>query len=175
MRIALIVAVADNGVIGHAQQLPWHLPDDLRRFKALTMGKPMLMGRRTYESIGRPLPGRRNLVLSRRIDVSAGLGARAGSGPLPPGTTLERVAGIDAALDCCAGAEELCVIGGAEVFRAVLPQATDLHLTRVRGQIAGDVLLPAIDEREWRETARSEHAADERHAWPMTFIDLVRR
>jgi dihydrofolate reductase len=175
MRIALIVAVADNGVIGHAQQLPWHLPDDLRRFKALTMGKPMLMGRRTFESIGRPLPGRRNLVLSRRIDVSAGLGARAGSGPLPPGTSLESVAGIDAALHCCAGAEELCVIGGAEVFRALLPQATDLHLTRVRGQIAGDVLLPAIDVREWRETARSEHAADERHAWPMTFIDLVRR
>jgi len=167
MRISLVVALADNGVIGRAQQLPWHLPDDLKRFKSLTLGKPVLMGRRTHESIGRALPGRRNLVLSR----SAGGGAD----PLPPGTTLEYAASLEEALQRCAGAEELCVIGGADVFRAMLPRATDLKLTRVHGEIAGDVYFPRLDEREWRETARSEHAADERHEWPMTFVDLVRR
>jgi dihydrofolate reductase len=168
MRISLIVAVADNGVIGRAQQLPWHLPDDLRRFKALTMGKPLLMGRRTFESIGRPLPGRRNLVLSHGVLAGGML-------PLAPGTTLEGVASIEAALQRCAGAAELCVIGGAEVFRATLPQATDLHLTRVHAAPEGEVLLPAIDERDWRELGRLEHPADERHAFAMTFIDLVRR
>jgi dihydrofolate reductase len=167
MRISLIVALADNGVIGRAQQLPWHLPDDLKRFKTLTMGKPLLMGRRTYESIGRPLPGRRNLVLSR----AAGGGAE----PMPAGTTLECATSLDEALQRCEGVEELCVIGGADVFRAMLPQATDLRLTRVHGQIAGDVYFPPLDEREWRETARTLHAADVRHQWPMSFINLVRR
>ena len=168
MRISLIVAVADNGVIGRAQQLPWHLPDDLRRFKALTMGKALLMGRRTFASIGRPLPGRRNLVLTRGTLGHEG-------DPLPPGTTLEGVASIADALKRCDGAEELCVIGGAEVFRDMLPQATDLHLTRVHAAPQGEVLLPPIDERDWRELGRVEHPADERHAWPMSFIDLVRR
>ena len=168
MRISLIVAVADNGVIGRAQQLPWHLPDDLRRFKGLTMGKALLMGRRTFESIGRALPGRRNLVLSRGALTR-------GAGPLPPGTTLEGVASIADALQRCAGSEELCVIGGAEVFRDMLPRATDLHLTRVHAAPEGEVWLPAIDARDWRELGRLEHPADERHAWPMTFIDLVRR
>jgi dihydrofolate reductase len=176
VRISIIVALADNGVIGRAQQLPWHLPDDLRRFKALTLGKPMLMGRRTFESIGRALPGRANLVLSRAPLAAAAAIAAASSGAaaLPPATTLERVASVDEALRRCAGAEELCVIGGADVFRALLPQATDLHLTRVHAEITGDVYFPAIDDGEWREVARSEHAADERHAWPMSFIDLVR-
>lgn len=180
MRISIIVALADNGVIGRARQLPWHLPDDLRRFKALTMGKPLLMGRRTFESIGRALPGRVNLVLSRApIAAStaasgAGRGAPAAVSALPPATTLERVAHIDEALQRCAGADELCVIGGADVFRALLPQATDLHLTRVHGEIDGDVWFPPINEHEWRESVRTEHAADGRHRWPMTFIDLVR-
>lgn len=170
MRTSIIVALADNGVIGRAQQLPWHLPNDLRRFKALTMGKPMLMGRRTFESIGRALPGRASLVLSR-----APLGqAAANAAALAPATTLQQVVSIDEALRRCADAEELCVIGGAEVFRALLPQATELHLTRVRGEIEGDVWFPAINANEWREIARTEHAADEHHAWPMTFIDLVR-
>ena len=183
MRISIIVALADNGVIGRAQQLPWHLPEDLRRFKALTMGKPVLMGRRTFESIGRPLPGRANLVLSRAPLAAAAIApatattaaASSGAGALPPATTLERVASIDEALRRCAGAEELCVIGGADVFSALLPQATDLHLTRVHADIAGDVYFPVIDESEWLEVGRSEHAADERHVWPMSFIDLVRR
>ena len=161
--------MADNGVIGRAQQLPWHLPDDLKRFKALTLGKPILMGRRTYESIGRPLPGRRNLVLSRHA-----VAPMSGDG-LPVGTTLEGVASAAEALRRCVGAEELCVIGGGEVFRMMLPQATQLHLTKVHAQLDGEVTFPEIQAREWRETARSQHAVDERHAWPMSFIDLVRR
>jgi len=173
VRISIIVALADNGVIGRAQQLPWHLPEDLRRFKALTMGKPLLMGRRTFESIGRPLPGRANLVLSRAPLAPTAIAA--GTATTPAATTLERVASIDEALRRCAGAEELCVIGGADVFSALLPRATDLHLTRVHGTIDGDVHFPALHEQEWREVSRSEHAADERHAWAMSFIDLVRR
>lgn len=163
--------MADNRVIGRAQQLPWHLPEDLRRFKALTMGKPILMGRRTYESIGRALAGRRNLVLSRN--------PIAAPQPLAPatlavGTTLERVASLADALQRCVAAGEVCVIGGADVFREALPLATHLHLTRVCAQIEGDVRFPDFDPREWRETARLEHPADDRHAWPLTFIDLER-
>ncbi len=174
MRVSIIVAVADNGVIGRAQQLPWHLPDDLKRFKTLTMGRPILMGRRTHESIGRALPGRRNLVLSRNPIA----GPQTDAPPLPgvhaAGTTLERVASLAEALQRCAVAGEVCVIGGADVFRDALPLATHLHLTRVGAQIEGDVRFPDFDLREWRETARSEHPADERHAWPLTFIDLER-
>lgn len=160
MRIAIVAALADNGVIGRAGALPWHLPDDLRRFKGLTLGHPILMGRRTFESIGKPLPGRRNLVLTRRADG------------LPPG--VEAVASLPAALERCAGDSQLCVIGGAEVYAQALPLATHLELTRVHGAIDGDVRFPAFDAAEWRELARLEHAADERHAWPMTFQTLER-
>jgi dihydrofolate reductase len=161
VRISLIVAMAENGVIGRAQQLPWHLPDDLKRFKALTLGKPILMGRRTYESIGRALPGRRNLVMSR-------------SGFAPAETTLEGVASLREALERCADASELCVIGGAEVFRQALPLATHLHLTRVHAQLEGDVRFPEFDQGDWRQLACVAHAADERHAWPMSFVDFER-
>ena len=166
--------MADNGVIGRAQQLPWRLPDDLKRFKALTLGKPILMGRRTYESIGRALPGRHNLVLSR-----SPIAEQQGGTPLTPvarsaGTTLERVASMADALQRCAAAGEVCVIGGADVFQEALPLATHLHLTRVCAQLEGDVWFPDFDPREWRETARLEHPADERHAWPLSFIDLER-
>ncbi len=174
MRVSIIVAVADNGVIGRAQQLPWHLPDDLRRFKALTMGKPILMGRRTYESIGQPLPGRRNLVLSRKPGAAPHADMPPTPATLATGTTLEYVASLAEALQRCATAGEVCVIGGADVFREALPLATHLHLTRVGAQIAGDVSFPEFDLRDWRETARLEHPADERHAWPMTFVDLER-
>ena len=160
MKLTLIAALADNRVIGRGGTLPWHLPDDLRRFKSLTMGRPMLMGRRTFESIGRALPGRRNMVLTR------------GPAAFPPG--VEAVATLPAALATCAGAEELCVIGGAEVYRQALPLATRLEITRVHGAIDGDVFFPDYDATQWREVARVEHAADERHAWPMTFLTLER-
>jgi dihydrofolate reductase len=159
--LTIVAALADNGVIGRAGALPWYLPDDLRRFKSLTIGRPILMGRRTFESIGRPLPGRRNLVLTR------------GSGPLPAG--VEAVASLESALRECASAPELCVIGGAEVYRQTLPRANRLELTRVHTQLAGDVSFPEFDMADWRELSRVEHDADARHLWPMTFLSLERR
>lgn len=161
MRLTLVAALADNGVIGRAGTLPWHLPDDLRRFKSLTMGRPILMGRRTFDSIGRALPGRRNLVLTRNTAT------------LPDG--VEGVADMTAALEKCAGAAELCVIGGADVYRQVLPQADRLELTRVHATVTGDVTFPDFELAQWRELARVEHGADERHAWAMTFLTLERR
>ncbi len=158
--MTLVAALADNGVIGVAGGLPWRLPDDLRRFKALTMGRPMLMGRRTFESIGRPLPGRRNLVLTRRPQS------------LPAG--VDAVASVEQAIRDCDGAPELCVIGGAEVYRLTLPIADRMELTRVHAVTPGDVKFPEFSPTEWREVARIEHPADDRHAWPMTFLTLDR-
>ncbi|HEY2418340.1 MAG TPA: dihydrofolate reductase [Steroidobacteraceae bacterium] len=159
--IALVVAVADNGVIGRDGGLPWHLPDDLKRFKHVTLGKPMLMGRRTFESIGKPLPGRRNLVLTH--------------GALDAAEGLEVVASIDAARALVARDPELCVIGGARVFEQLLPEAGRMYLTRVHGEIAGDVLFPPWDAAHWHEVERSEHPADARHAYAMSFLTLERR
>jgi dihydrofolate reductase len=128
-----IVAMADNGVIGRGNGLPWHLPDDLKRFKALTMGHALLMGRRTYDSIGRALPRARAVGLT------------------------------------------LFVIGGAEVFALSWPIVGRLELTEVHADVEGDTRLAGFDRRRWRETFRQEHAADERHAWPFSFVTLARR
>jgi len=160
LRLTIVAALADNGVIGRANALPWHLPDDLRRFKALTMGKPMLMGHRTFDSIGRPLPGRRSVVLTSRPQS------------LPAG--VEGVASLEEALKRCADVPELCVIGGAEVFRSTLPRADRMELTQVHATPPGDVWFPEFAMQDWREVARMEHAADERHPWAMTFLTLDR-
>lgn len=160
MKVAIIAALADNGVIGRNGTLPWHLPADLRRFKALTMGWPMLMGRRTFESIGRALPGRRNLVLTR------------GQPALPAG--VEAVGSLAEALYLSAAAGTLYVIGGAEVYALALPQATHLELTRVHTMSAGDVRFPDFDAAQWSELEHREYPADERHAWPMSFVTLIR-
>jgi len=153
--ITLIVAVADSGVIGRDNGLPWHLPEDLKRFKRLTMGKPMVMGRRTFESIGKPLPGRLNIVVTRDTNYRR------------EGVTA--VHDVDGALRAAGDAPEVMVIGGAELFRALLPRAGRIHLTRVHGNIEGDVMWPALDERDWAVVERETHAADERHAYAMTF------
>jgi len=159
-RVTLIAALADNGVIGRKGALPWHLPDDLKRFKSLTLGKPVLMGRRTFESIGRPLPERRNLVLSRR--------------PLGPTAGVEFVTSLDAAYALARDAPELCVIGGAALFAQALSAAARLQLTWVHGEIAGDVYFPLRDFTGWRELERTEHAQDARHAYAMSFVTLER-
>jgi dihydrofolate reductase len=155
-----IVAMADNGVIGRDNGLPWHLTDDLRRFKSLTMGHSILMGRRTFESIGRALPGRRNLVLTRN--------------PAWRAAGCEPVATPEAALEA-AGASTLFVIGGAEVFAVFWPRIQRLELTEVHAEVEGDTRLAVFDRRRWREIFREEHAADERHAWPFSFVTLERR
>jgi dihydrofolate reductase len=159
-RVALVVAMADNGVIGRGGTLPWHLPDDLKHFKTLTLGKPLLMGRRTFESIGKPLPGRRNLVLTR------------GGAPLPEG--VEAVASIDAARALVSDAAELCVIGGTAVFAEVLPVAQRIYLTCVHAEVTGDVYFPPWQAAAWRELERVEHPADARHAYAMSFVTLER-
>ncbi len=155
-----IVAMADNGVIGRDNDLPWHLPDDLKRFKALTMGHAILMGRKTYDSIGKALPGRRNLVLTRSATWRV------------PG--CEGVASIDAAI-AAAGDSTLFVIGGADVFSACWLMIGRLELTEVHALVEGDTRLDAFDRNQWRETFREEHAADARHAYPFSFVTLVRR
>jgi dihydrofolate reductase len=153
--VTLIVAVADSGVIGRDNALPWHLPEDLRRFKRLTLGKPVIMGRKTFESIGKPLPGRLNIVVTRDTNYR-----REG---------VDVVHSSDEALRRAGGVPEVMVIGGAELFRVFLPRAGRVHLTRVRGDVPGDIHWPALDDRQWRVVEREEYAADERHAYAMTF------
>ena len=159
--LVLIAAVADNGTIGRDGDLPWRLPDDLKRFRKLTLGNTILMGRKTYESLGRPLDGRRNWVLSRD------------AGFAPP-TGVEVFADLAQALAAHAGGE-LLVIGGTQLYRQTLPLAARLELTRVHATIDGDTFFPAIDPRNWQETAREEHAADARHAYDYAFVTLQRR
>jgi len=159
--ISLIVARDLNGVIGRDNALPWRLPADLRRFKALTMGKPMLMGRRTFDSIGHALPGRLNLVLTRDRAWQA------------PGTVA--VHSLDEAFKEARGAAELMVIGGAELFELVLPLAERVYLTDVEATLSGDTRIPDFVPAEWRELDCSSYAADADHAHAMTFRTLERR
>lgn len=159
MRIGLIAAVARNGVIGKDGALAWHLPDDLARFKRLTLGKPVLMGRKTHESIGRPLPGRTNLVLSRT--------ARA-----LPGCTVVR--SVEEALAAVAGSEELWVIGGEAVYAATMPCADVLELTLVETEVEGDAHFPDFERASWSISAEERHPADARHAHSFRFVTYVR-
>lgn len=156
--IALIAALDRNRAIGRDNALPWHLPDDLKRFKALTLGKTILMGRRTAQSLGRALPKRNNLVLTR-------------SGRAPfDGMTA--VASLDEAL---AHGDTLCVIGGAEIYALTLPRATHLHLTWIDTAIdAADTWFPPFDTAGWRETGRIPHTADAAHAFAFDFVDYAR-
>jgi dihydrofolate reductase len=153
--ISLIAALDRHRAIGKGNALPWHLPADLKRFKSLTLGKPVLMGRKTAESIGRALPGRRNLVLTR-------------SGRVPFGG-MEAVASLEDALSL---ADEVCVIGGGEVYAACLPRATRLCLTHVDTVVEGaDAFFPAFDPDAWRVVSREAHPADDRHAFAFEFVD----
>ncbi len=161
--LVLIAALDLNRAIGRGNALPWHLPDDLKRFKALTLGKPVLMGRKTAESLGRALPKRRNLVLTRSGRV--------------PFDGMEAVASIEDALRLAEsdGAGELCVIGGGEVYALALPIATRMHLTHVDTAIEGcDAFFPEFDAAAWQVVAREAHAADERHAFAFEFLDYER-
>lgn len=151
MRLSLIVARAENGVIGHQNALPWHIPADLKHFKRLTVGKPVIMGRRTFESIGKPLPGRHNIILSRNPDWRF-------EGVTNVTNLAEAVAA--AGLDPRARAEEIMVIGGTAVFAEALPSATRVYLTEVHVAAAGDVFLPAFSLDRWTETARENHDAE---------------
>lgn len=159
--ISLIVAAADNDVIGRAGELPWRLADDLKHFRRITMGKPIIMGRRTFESIGRPLPGRHNIVITRREKYMAA------------GCTV--VASAEAAIAAAGEADELLVIGGAEIYRLFLPLAGRIYMTRVHAEPAGDVRLPSIDWSAWSAAGAERHTADAANDFDYTFITYTRR
>lgn len=163
MKLSLIAALDRNNGIGRDNTMPWHLPDDFKHFKALTLGKPILMGRKTAESLGRALPGRTNLVLTRSGQV--------------PFAGMRAVASLDEARAIAAGegADELCVIGGGEIYRLLLDQATDLHLTWVETEVPADTHFPEVDLAHWQEVDRQSHAADERHAFAFCFVHYQRR
>ena len=144
-RIYLIAAVAKNGVIGAHGKLPWHLPEDLKHFKSQTLGRPVIMGRRTWESLGKPLPGRENIVVSRKPGYEA------------PGASV--AATLESAVALCAGEPVAFVIGGAEIYAAALSLAQGLVLTEIERDFVGDTRFPAWERRGWRETQREPHTA----------------
>lgn len=165
MKLCLIVAVSRNGVIGRDNQLPWHLPEDLKFFKSVTMGKPILMGRKTFDSIGRPLPGRTNIVITRDPQWhSAG---------------VEVAQSLEAALqlgrEAChaAGAEEIMVIGGEQIYRMSLPLADRLYLTQVDAEIEGDAYFPVVDFDDWQQVSEALPEAYDDHSY--RFLTLDRR
>ena len=161
MALSLIAALDAAGTIGHGNALPWRLPDDLRRFKALTLGKPILMGGNTARSLGRALPGRLNLVLTRA--------------PAAPFEGMQPVATLDQAI-ALAGPGELMVIGGGEIYALTLARATRLYLTHVLTTVpAADAFFPAFDAADWIVTARQRHEADAHHAHAFEFVDYRRK
>ncbi|MFM5553452.1 type 3 dihydrofolate reductase [Aeromonas veronii] len=163
MKISMIAAMAHDRVIGKDNQMPWHLPADLAHFKRVTLGKPVLMGRKTFESIGRPLPGRRNLVISRNPGYQA--------------EGIEVVGSVEAALALLAGSsvEELMVIGGGHLYAEMLPSADCLYLTRIDLAVEGDTRFPAFDDGQWQRVDCESHPADEKNPHPYSFETWLRR
>jgi dihydrofolate reductase len=160
--ITLVVAAAENGVIGRDGGLPWRLPADLAHFKAVTMGKPIVMGRKTWESIGRPLPGRTNVVVTGQPDYEA------------PGCVVTHSFEAALAAGSQTDAEEIMIVGGAALYAAALPRADRILLTRVHAAVEGDTFFPALADEEWELVAIERHEADERHPSAYSFIELRR-
>lgn len=158
--ISLIVAVSANGVIGRGDELPWHLSDDLKRFKQLTLGKPIVMGRKTFESIGRALPGRQNIVLTRQSEFAA--------------DECDVVSSIDAAIAASGDAGEIVVIGGSEIYKLFLPLAERIYMTRVHIDVDGEVRFPELDDELWQESERENHDADDLNEYEFTTSVLER-
>ena len=155
--LALIAAVAKNGVIGRDNALPWRLRDDLKRFKALTLGHPIVMGRKTWDSLGRPLPGRRNIVISRQVGLAL--------------EGAELVHSLGEALVACGEVERIFVIGGAQLYAEALPLADELWLTEVQAEVAGDAHFPAWRSLGFTELRRESHPAGEANEYPFDFVD----
>lgn len=166
MHVAVIVAQAQNRVIGNENRLPWHLPEDLRYFKRVTMGKPIIMGRKTFESIGRPLPGRCNIVITRDEQWRAEGVVVVAS----PEEAIERAA-AQAEID---GVEEALVIGGAEIYRQMLPLSDRLYLTQVHASVEGDAHFPELDSEQWHEVGRENFMASGANPYDYSFIVLQR-
>jgi dihydrofolate reductase len=163
MKISIIVAVAENGVIGAGNQLIWHLPEDLKNFKRLTTGHHIIMGRKTYESIGRPLPNRVNVIVTRNRDYEQERCLFASS--------LEQAVNIsDNGYET-----ESFIIGGGEIYRQALPLADKIYLTRVHQSFEGDVYFPELDENEWKILNKKEFQPDEKHKYPFTIFEMERK
>ena len=156
MQISIIAAMGANRVIGYRNKLPWHLPADLKHFKSVTMGKPMIMGRKTWASIGRPLPGRRSLVVTRD--------------PMFRAEGCDIAHSFDAALKLAEPAGEVVVIGGAQLFKEALPRADRLYLTIIDHLFQGDVYFPPVDATLWREVSRDEHLSDPANLYHYRFL-----
>lgn len=158
--ISFVVAMDSKGLIGRDNALPWRLPADLKHFKALTLGKPVIMGRKTYESIGKPLVDRLNIVVTRNPDYQA------------PGCVVAHSA--QAALDAAGSAQEIMVIGGAQLYRELLPQAERLYITRIAATFEGDAWFPALEAGAWRERERRDCEADDKNPYAYSFVVLER-
>jgi dihydrofolate reductase len=163
MRISLIVAMAQNGVIGRDNQLIWHLPNDLKQFKRLTTGHPIIMGRKTFESIGKPLPNRTSIVVTRSKNW-----------------TFEGVVVVNSVEEalvvaCQTGTDEVFVIGGAEIYRLTLPIANKIYLTEVKADFEGDAHFDIPNIEDWEEISRIAHSTDEKHIIAFDFVELVRK
>lgn len=157
--ISLIAAMAKNRVIGQSNQMPWHLPADLARFKAITIGKTIIMGRKTFASIGKPLPGRRNIVITRGNLTNEG---------------CEFVHSLEEALDIAGDEQEVFVIGGGDIFQQALPRATRLYLTLIDLEVEGDTFFPDWDEQQWQLVSEVAHPQDEKTPYPYRFLLLER-
>ncbi|QSR33605.1 dihydrofolate reductase [Marinobacterium iners] len=168
MRLAMIAAQSQNRVIGNNNKLPWYLPEDLKYFKRVTLGKPIIMGRKTFESIGRPLPGRTNIVITRNPDwTHDGAGVRVVH-------SLQQAIELAESLALVNGFEESLVIGGAEIYALALPQADRLYLTQVHAEVQGDAHFPPLDPAQWQEMAREDFSAIEPNPYDYSFIVLDR-
>ena len=159
-KVSLIVAVAKNGVIGTGGTMPWHITEDFAHFKAVTLGHSVVMGRKTYESIGRPLPRRRNIVITRNAELSI--------------EGCEMATSLEAALALCEGEEEVFVIGGGEIYRQAMPLADKLYITHVGIEVEGDTCFPNIDPTVWREVCREDFERGKDFEHPFSFVDYER-
>ena len=159
--LSIICGFDQNRLIGNNNALPWHLPADMAYFKKTTMSKPILMGRKTYESIGRPLPGRRNIIISRDESYRA--------------EGCETAAGIQQAIDLVNEQQEVMLIGGSSLYEQTLPLAKTLYITEIHHQFSGDAWFPAINSDDWLESWREEHEADESNKYAYAFVKYIRK
>lgn len=160
MIVSIVVAIAQNNAIGKNNQLLWHLPKDLKHFKDITSGHTVIMGRKTYESVGKPLPNRRNIIITRQNIVIDG---------------CEVVNSIEEALKLCTGETEVFIVGGAEIYKQAMALTDRIYLTIVHQEFDADTYFPEIKETIWKETERQDHESDEKHLFPYSFITLERR
>ncbi|MCX2480144.1 dihydrofolate reductase [Pedobacter sp. MC2016-15] len=161
MIISIMVAIAEDGAIGKNNQLLWHLPADLKHFKQTTSGHTVIMGRKTYDSVGKPLPNRRNIVISRNASLEI------------PG--VELVTDLESAIALCDENEEVFIVGGAQIYRMAMGITDKIYLTVVKGTFDADTYFPPIDPKFWEETDKISFEADEKNAWPYTFSTLLRK